>query len=74
MEELFNQITEITGDRIASAKIFLKLNDYVYRKENLVKEDLEPDEECKYYVLCDDLEFGAYVFDNFVGDDWSKIE
>jgi hypothetical protein len=74
METLFNQITEITGDRIASAKIFLKLNDYIYHTENLVNENPQPEEECVYSVNSKDLDFGSYVFDNFVEEDWAQVK
>jgi hypothetical protein len=73
MEQLFNQITEITGDKIVTAKVFLALKDYVYQNEKPFKETVEPGEEYQYFVDSNNLDFGDYVFETFVEKDWAKI-
>ena len=73
MEQLFDKITELTGDKTTSAKIFLALNDYVYKNETAVKETVEPGEEYEYIVNSKNLDFGSYVFDNFTEQDWARV-
>jgi len=73
MEQLFNKIEEITGDRIITAKVFLALKDYVYENEKLSNEIVQPGEEYQYFVDSNNLDFGNYVFATFVEEDWAKI-
>jgi hypothetical protein len=82
MEQLFEQVQKIVShphtaltehDKVRAAKIFMMLNDFVYKTETVVNEDAAPGEEYAYTVNSKDMDFGSFVFDMADENLWKKI-
>lgn len=82
MEQLFEQVQKIVAhphsaltdhDKARAAKIFMMLNDFVYKTETVANENAVSGEEYVYTVNSKDLDFGSFVFDNADEHLWKKI-